>query len=92
MAATDCAGGVAGVGLTAAFDLAFLGDARWTGAFSAGFFLTAVFLAAFLVKEMSLAVVGWLVVAVVLYTGGTMLYSAWSESRLKQPDFRLSGK
>jgi hypothetical protein len=38
--ATGCAGGLTGVGLTAAFavGLAFLGDARRTGAFFAGFF------------------------------------------------------
>jgi len=41
VAVTGCAGGLAGVGLTAAFavGLAFLGDARRTGAFFAGFFL-----------------------------------------------------
>ena len=44
VAATGCAGGLGGVGLTAAFavGLAFLGDARRTGAFFAGFFLTVV--------------------------------------------------
>jgi hypothetical protein len=47
VAATGCGGGLADVGLTAAFTvgLAFLGDPRLTGAFFAGFFLTvAVFL------------------------------------------------
>ncbi len=43
-AVTDCAGGLAGLRLTAtfAFGLAFLGDARWTGAFFAGFFFVVV--------------------------------------------------
>ena len=42
VAATGCAGGRAGVGLTGAFavGLAFLGDVRRTGAFFAGFFRT----------------------------------------------------
>ena len=46
MAATGCVGGVAVVGLAAplAVGLAFLGDARRTGAFLAGFFLTTVVL------------------------------------------------
>ena len=41
MAATGCAGGPAGRGLTAAFavGMAFLGDERRTSAFFAGFFL-----------------------------------------------------
>jgi hypothetical protein len=44
VAATGCAGRLAGVGLTATFAvvLAFLGDARRTSAFFAGFFLTVV--------------------------------------------------
>jgi hypothetical protein len=44
VAATSCAGELGGVGLTAAFavGLAFLSDARRTGAFFAGFFLTVV--------------------------------------------------
>ncbi len=44
MAVTGCAGGLGGVGLTAAFAVgpAFLGDARRTGAFFAGFFLTVL--------------------------------------------------
>jgi hypothetical protein len=44
VAVTGCAGGLAGVGFTAdlAVGLAFLGDARRTGAFLAGFFLTVV--------------------------------------------------
>ena len=44
MPATGCAGGLTGVGLTAAFavGLAFLGDARRTGAFFAGFFLAVL--------------------------------------------------
>jgi hypothetical protein len=49
VAATGCAGALAGVGLTAAFalGLALLGDARPTGTFFAGFFLAvAVFLRA----------------------------------------------
>ena len=43
---TGCAGGPAGVGSSAAFavGLAFLGDARRTGAFFAGLFLTVVVL------------------------------------------------
>jgi hypothetical protein len=41
VAVTGCTGGLAGVGLTAAFavGLAFFGDARRTDAFFAGFFL-----------------------------------------------------
>jgi hypothetical protein len=43
VAAAGCAGGLAGLGFTAAFAIgvASLGDARWTSAFFAGFFLAA---------------------------------------------------
>jgi uncharacterized membrane protein YfcA len=43
--------------------------------------IPAVLLAAFLVKELHLDVVRWLVLVVVLYTACTMLYSARVESR-----------
>jgi len=43
--------------------------------------IPAVLLAAYVVKELPLTYVRWLVVLVVLYTAGTMLRSAFSESK-----------
>ena len=47
----------------------------------------AVLIAAFIVKEMPLNAVRWLVVVVVLYTAATLLRSALTESR--EPDYPL---
>jgi uncharacterized membrane protein YfcA len=41
----------------------------------------AVLIAAYIVKELNLKYVMWLVVAVVVYTAGSMLYSAMAERR-----------
>jgi uncharacterized membrane protein YfcA len=40
-----------------------------------------VLLAAYIVKQLSLVTVRWLVIVVVLYTAITMLYAAFSEER-----------
>jgi uncharacterized membrane protein YfcA len=47
--------------------------------------IPAVLIAAFIVKEMSLTAVRWLVVVVVVYTAVTMLRSALAERRTPAP-------
>ena len=48
--------------------------------------IPAVLIAAFIVKEMDLALLRWLVVVVVTYAGITLLYSAFRKSDLAAPD------
>lgn len=48
--------------------------------------IPAVFLAAFIVKELELSQVRWLVIAVVTYTALTMLWSAFSERGTTSPE------
>jgi uncharacterized membrane protein YfcA len=47
--------------------------------------IPGVLLAAYLVKEMPLSMVRWLVIAVVVYTSATMLWSAYTEKGASTP-------
>lgn len=64
----------------------FIRTGRYDGRAALGLTLggiPAVLVAAFIVKELHLDVVRWLVVAVVVYTAATMLWAAWRGDRTR---------
>jgi hypothetical protein len=52
----------------------------------------AVFIAAFLVKEMSLEMLRWLVTVVVLYASAVMFHSAWGGHRASREELLAAGE
>jgi hypothetical protein len=54
--------------------------------------IPAVFIAAFIVKEMSLEMLRWLVTAVVLYASAVMFHSAWKERSAGRQDLIAAGE
>ena len=54
--------------------------------------IPAVFVAAFLVKEMSLEMLRWLVTVVVLYASGVMFHAAWSGHQASRAELLAAGE
>ena len=52
----------------------------------------AVFVAAFVVKDMPLEMLRWLVTAVVLYASAVMFHAAWSGHRASRVELLAAGE